>query len=120
VRVVNMHPVHGDLTFRLPKLRVRCLADRGRDGARRLEDVATNLDTLWVDMEALQVVLVWRARLDRATARDVSHLLVVSEPLGDPPRPPETHRPHVDAFEFDEADPEDDEPVIEPVEYVPD
>ena len=120
VRVVNMHPVHADMTFRLPKLRVRCLADRARDGARRLEEVATNLDTLWVDMEALQVVLVWRARLDRATARDVSHLLVVSEPLGDPTRPPETYRPHIDGFEFDEADPEDDEPVIEPVEYVPD
>jgi hypothetical protein len=119
VRIVNMHPVHGDLTFRLPKLRIRCLADRERDGARRLEDVATNLDTLWVDMEALQVVLVWRARLDRATARDVSHLLVVSERLGDSPRPPETYRPHIDEFELDEADPDDDEPVIEPVEYSP-
>jgi len=120
VRVINMHPVHSDLTFRLPKLRVRCLADRERDGARRLEDVATNLDTLWVDMEALQVVLVWRARLDREAARGVSHLLVVSERLGDSPRSPETYRPHIDGFEFDEADPEDDEPVIEPVEYSPD
>src|SRR5262249_38916862 len=91
IRVINMHPVHGDLTFRLPKLRIRCLADRGRDGVRRLEDMTTNLDTLWVDMDALRVVLVWRARLDQKAAPEVRHVLVVSERLGDSPRPAETY-----------------------------
>jgi hypothetical protein len=116
VRVVNMHPVHTDLTFRLPKLRVRCLADRERAGRRQLEDVPTHLDTLWVDMEALLVVLVWRARLDHQATAGLSHLLVVSEPLGTAPAPPEAHRRHLDAFEAGEAEPEDEEPVLEPVE----
>jgi hypothetical protein len=116
VRVVNMHPEHTDLTFRLPKLRVRCLADRERAGRRQLEDVPTHIDTLWVDMEALLVVLVWRARLDHQATEGLSHLLVVSEPLGTAPAPPEAHRRHIDAFEAEEAEPEDEEPVLEPVE----
>jgi hypothetical protein len=115
VRVVNMHPVHADLTFRLPKLRVRCLADCERAGGRELVDVPTRLDTLWVDMEALLTVLVWRARLDRQAAQGVRHLLVVSERLADAPAPAESHRHRLDAFEAEQAEPEDDEPVIEPV-----
>jgi hypothetical protein len=116
VRVVNMHPVHSDLTFRLPKLRVRCLADRERAGRRQLEDVPTHLDTLWVDMEALLLVLVWRARLDARAAESASHLLVVSEALGDAPASPETYRHLVDAYDAAEAEPADDEPLLEPVE----
>jgi hypothetical protein len=115
VRVVNMHPVHADVTFRLPKLRVRCLADRERAGDRELVDVPTHLDTLWVDMEALLAVLVWRARLDRQAAQGERHLLVVSERLADAPAPAESHRHRLDAFEAEQAEPEDDEPVIEPV-----
>ena len=116
VRVINMHPVHTDLTFRLPKLRVRCLADRERGGQRQLDDVATHLDTLWVDMDALLLVLVWRARLADWATEGVSHFLVVSEPLGDTPAAPEAYRRHIDRFEADEADPEDEEPVLEPLE----
>ena len=113
VRVVNMHPVHADLTFRLPKLRLRCLADRERAGGRELVDVPTHLDTLWVDMEALLAVLVWRARLDRQAAQGVRHLLVVSERLADAPAPPEAHRHRLDAFEAEQAEPEDEEPVVD-------
>lgn len=116
VRVVNMHPVHSDLTFRLPRLRIRCLADAERAGRRQLEDVPTHLDTLWIDMDALLLTLVWRARLDETTADGVRRLLVVSAPLGGAPTPPETHRHHVDAFEADQAEPEDEEPVLESVE----
>lgn len=76
----------------------------------------THLDTLWVDMERLLLVLVWRARLDHQTTEGVSHLFVVSESLGDAAAPPEAHRRHIDAFETEEAEPEDDEPVLEPIE----
>ena len=75
----------------------------------------THLDTLWVDKEALLVVLVWRARLDRQAAQGVRHLLVVSERLADAPAPAESHRHRLDPFEAEQAEPEDDEPVIEPV-----
>jgi hypothetical protein len=117
VRVVNMHPARADLTFRLPKLRVRCLAERERAGRRQLEDVPTHLDTLWVDTEALLLVLVWRARLDEKAAEELRHLLVLTEPLGDAPAPLEAHRHHIAAFEAAEAEPEDEEPVLEPVEF---
>jgi hypothetical protein len=112
VRVVNMHPVHVDLTFRLPKLRMRCLVDRRCEARRTLVDVPMHLDTLWVDMEALLVVLVWRARLDRQSARDASHVLVVSERLGNAAAAPDTYRPHLDAFEAEQADPDDAEPDL--------
>lgn len=114
VRVKNMHPVHSELAFPLPGIRVRCLADRERNGQRRLEDLPTNLDTLWLDMEALKLVLVWRARLPLAAAEGVGHLLVVSEPLGGQPVPPESYRRHIDEAEAAEADPE--EPEIEPAD----
>ncbi len=116
VRVVNMHPVHCDLTFRLPKIRMRCIAHRPGDEQRPLVDVPTHLDTLWVDMDALLVVLVWRARLDHAAARGVRHLLVVSERVGDAPAPAPAHLRHLDAFETDQAEPEIEEPVLEPIE----
>lgn len=118
VRVVNMHPTNAELTFQLPKVRVRCLADREREGRRQLEDVPTHLDTLWVDMEAMLVVLVWRARLVASAAEGVTHLVVISEPLGAAPSPPETYRHHVDEFEAAEIESEFEEPEIEPVEVV--
>lgn len=117
VRLVNMHAVHADLTFVLPKLRVRCLADRQREGRRQLEDLPTNLDTLWVDTEAMTLVLVWRARLLAGASAGVAWLVVVSEPLGSAPAPPEAYRHHVEAFEAEEAGPAD--PEIEPADVAP-
>jgi hypothetical protein len=116
VRVKNMHPVHVDLTFTLPKMRVRCLADREREAGRQLEDVPTHLDTLWVDMEAMMAVLVWRARLLDSAAAGVSHLLVISEPLESAASPPEAHRHHIDEFEAAEAEPDFGEQGLEPAD----
>jgi hypothetical protein len=69
VRLTNLHPIHSTLKFRLPGWRLRAIVagagshDWGAPGMP-LREVKVNLDTLWVDADALQLVLVWRARID--------------------------------------------------------
>ncbi len=69
VRLTNMHPVHATLKFRLPGWRLQAIVasagfyDRGAPQVA-LREVDINLDTLWVDADALQLVLVWRGRID--------------------------------------------------------
>jgi hypothetical protein len=92
VRVQNMHPEHRDLRFRLPGIRVRALLDRVVGGICRFEEIPMNLDTLWVDMDALQFVLVWRGRVAPTSADSTATVLLVDEPLSAAPRPPETYR----------------------------
>ena len=55
-----------------------------------------------------------------ASVEGVRHLLVISERVGDAPASPDAHRHHLDAFEAEEADPGDEEPVLEPVEAAAD
>jgi hypothetical protein len=69
VRLTNLHPVHSTLKFRLPGWRLRAIvASAGSDDwaapGIALREVKVNLDTLWVDADALQLVLVWRARIN--------------------------------------------------------
>jgi len=81
----NLHPEHPRLESRLPGLRVRSfLCDRGpgqQDSGFR--EIPMRLDTLWVDAETLQLVLVWRGHADVASVdhEDLSHVYVRSEPL---------------------------------------
>ena len=65
-----------------------------------------NLDTLWVDMEALQLVLVWRWRFSAPSLQDQERVLIVEEPLDSPARRPESYRPELlkHAVEEQEAD----------------
>ncbi|MEQ8768313.1 MAG: DUF2169 domain-containing protein [Planctomycetota bacterium] len=62
VRAINLHPEHQELRVRLPGQRLRCLlAEAG--AAMFREEIPLSCDTLWLDMDALKLVLVWRARL---------------------------------------------------------
>jgi uncharacterized protein YjbI with pentapeptide repeats len=89
----NLHPRHPDYRTRLPGLRPRCfLEERSGEpeagGEARLREVPVRLDTLWVDMDAEQAVLVWRGVTD---VRDEDHeeilsFFVTSESCGEPPR----------------------------------
>ncbi len=82
VRATNLHPEHPELSFRLPGTRLRCLvADEehtGFTGEARL-----SCDTLWLDMEALRLVLVWRGSLPRAVDAPEPDLWIVSDQIGD-------------------------------------
>ena len=86
----NLHPVHSEYTSRLPGIRVRCFVNKlpSPDSEQvQFLEVPMNLDTLWVDMEAEQVVLVWRGWTEVASEdhEDVQDIFVMYEPLSERP-----------------------------------
>ena len=57
----NMHPEHSMYRTYLPSMKARCfIHDRLKSDSDQLREVPMNLDTLWVDMDTEQLVLVWR------------------------------------------------------------
>ncbi len=88
----NLHPEIARYRSRLPGLRVRCFLHRygpGGSGELRFDEVTMHLDTLWVDMDAEKLILVWRGLTDIEDEKyqEVEHLFIVSEDLSDTPRP---------------------------------
>jgi uncharacterized protein YjbI with pentapeptide repeats len=87
----NMHPEHPVYRSRLPGVRPRLFLEQL---VRKLSDevafreVPLDLDTLWVDMDKEQLVLVWRGRAAVLSTKlkDVKNLLVLLEPLDAPAR----------------------------------
>lgn len=87
----NLRPEHSQYRTRLPGLRARCFVRRRHPGdseAAALEEVPMNLDTLWADLEAEQVVLVWRGNIPVASEdfEDIQDTLLISEQLATTPR----------------------------------
>jgi len=87
----NMHPEHPVYRSQLPGVRPRLFLEQlvrklGDEVAFR--EVPLDLDTLWVDMDKEQLVLVWRGRAPVLSAKlkDVKNLLVLLEPLDAPAR----------------------------------
>ncbi len=92
----NLHPKHAQYHSQLPGLRTRCfLNESSNDGNGRFifREVPLNLDTLWVDMEAEKLVLVWRGVADVKSEEheEIQHVFIVSENLQEPPRPVESY-----------------------------
>jgi hypothetical protein len=129
VRLTNLHPTHSYLTFFLPGLRLRAIvasagSEDGDLSGMSLREVNVNLDTLWVDADALQLALVWRARIDPRPGD--TRVLLVEEHVDNIPSSPEIYRPvlldldskeaeaarleaELDREEPDDEPPEDDE-----------
>jgi len=87
----NMHPEHSVYRSRLPGVRSRLFLEqlvRKTGDEVTFREVTLNLDTLWVDMDEEQLVLVWRGRAPVLSTKlkDVKNLLVLVEPLGAPTR----------------------------------
>lgn len=93
----NLHPQLPQLESRLPGMRVRVFLNRRDPDAGdaadedRQEEIRTVLDTLHVDTDAMTVDLAWRAgaAVQSPKATDVSHALVIWEPVQDEPKPAE-------------------------------
>lgn len=87
----NMHPENPVYRSQLPGVRPRLFLEQL---VQKLSDevafreVPLDLDTLWVDMDKEQLVLVWRGRAPVLSAKlkDVKNLLVLVEPLDAPAR----------------------------------
>lgn len=89
VRFENLHPKHPSYRAALPGIRIRCfLSEKIRD-ARRFREVPMSLDTLFVDADREQLVLVWRgvASVQGEEPTEIEHALCAQELLKDPPAP---------------------------------
>lgn len=84
----NLHPDFSVFESNLPGIRVRCFINRaGATSPGRFEEVTMNLDTLWVDMEAQSMVLLWRgvAAVASEEFEDVADVFIMDEPLAGQP-----------------------------------
>lgn len=86
LRFINLHPEIPDYRSDLPGIRIRCFTrTRSADPSigKSFQEISMKLDTLWVDMDAEQLVLVWRgwSRADSEEMEDIQDILVISEAL---------------------------------------
>ena len=84
----NLHPEHQRYKSKLPGLRVRCFVNKQINSEHapvEFDEVAMKLDTLWVDMEAEQLVLVWRGwtPVQSEDFEEVKHVFIVSEAVAE-------------------------------------
>lgn len=87
----NMHRARSTYETRLPGVRARVFLEQVTDPRRdevSFREVPLDLDTVWIDMETEQLVLVWRGRAPVLSTKlkDVRHILALVEPLAAPPR----------------------------------
>ncbi|MFO0550879.1 MAG: DUF2169 domain-containing protein [Polyangiaceae bacterium] len=83
----------------LPGLRPRAFAKhREADSTGPVEEIPLSLDTLWVDADALVLVLVWRGAIAVSSGPsrwssvdDIEAVMLAHEPLADPPLPAERY-----------------------------
>ncbi|MCU0723705.1 MAG: DUF2169 domain-containing protein, partial [Planctomycetes bacterium] len=99
VRIAGMHPDFPVLETRLPGIRPRWFVMQKKPKGEEFTELRLHLDTLWVDMKALQAVLVWRAvhPVSDRKLRDVLGHRIAAESLAGKPAPPEEHRRVFDA-----------------------
>jgi hypothetical protein len=82
----HLHALHPHFECALPGVRVRCFLDRPGDARRELFELPLALDTCFVDMDALRLVLVWRGRLAPVDVAQSRGWLLVEEKLDAPAR----------------------------------
>lgn len=89
VRLENLHPQHSSFEFRLPGVRVHAFYVRSVGSGFRHQEIGMRLDTLFVNMEAGTLVLVWRGLipLPHPDLEETDFVLVDSEILKETPKP---------------------------------
>lgn len=84
----NMHPQHARFECKLPGIRVRAFLDLPKGDAIALHEVPMHLDTVWVDVSAQKLVLLWRGvtKVSSAKYPEARRAYLVSEAMDTPPR----------------------------------
>lgn len=82
----NLHPAHPKYKSNLPGIRAKCFVNISAESESevdRFEELSLNLDTLWVDMEAEKIVLVWRGWMEVLSEdyEELKHVFILSEPV---------------------------------------
>ncbi|MDX2440592.1 MAG: DUF2169 domain-containing protein [Desulfobacterales bacterium] len=85
----NLHPTHSQYRSQLPCVRIRLFVNTCHKGSLndpQFKEVSVNLDTLWVDMEAEKLVLVWRGltAVQSEDYEEIQHIFIISEKLEAP------------------------------------
>jgi uncharacterized protein YjbI with pentapeptide repeats len=91
----NLHPEAPRFHSKLPGVRPRCFViDRTSNGDERFREVPLRLDTVWADVTAQILVLVWRGHLDVRTIKlkEVESISVALESMADEPNPAHVYR----------------------------
>ena len=88
----NLHPELPRLSVRLPGVRIRGFFEASDDLAddkvvEGLRELRLRLDTAWLDMEALRLVLVWRVGLYATHVAEEGVLLIGAERITDEAKP---------------------------------
>jgi hypothetical protein len=102
--VENMHPELSRLIVRLPGIRIRAFVEAAADlrdasaVVSGLRELRLRLDTVWLDMEALHLVLVWRAGLYAGHVAEGGALLIGAERIADEPKPVAIHAAQLTAL----------------------
>ncbi|MEZ4313533.1 MAG: DUF2169 domain-containing protein [Polyangiaceae bacterium] len=100
VYLQNLHPQEPLFSTFLPSLRIRAFVRR-KDGD--LREVAMALDTLLVEPDEGTLTLTWRGHtpVHEIDLTDVASMLLVSEPLAEPPKPAQEYTLLLEDFERD-------------------
>jgi len=82
----NLHKKHPNYKSRLPGLRIRSFINKlvnEKSAETDFIEVPLNLDTLWVDMEAEKLILVWRGWTEVSSEdyEEVRQIFIISEDL---------------------------------------
>ena len=87
----NMHPEIPTYVSRLPGLRLRWFLKEILDGVTKFREVEMKIDTLQVNMDREELILVWRgvSPVESKTLAEIPHQYVVSEKVGSIPVSPE-------------------------------
>jgi uncharacterized protein YjbI with pentapeptide repeats len=87
VRCTNLHPDHSEFEFQLPGERVRCFYSEVIQSPIGFVEVPMLLDTLWIDLAAEKLVLVWRGNIDltKGPIGETDRAFYVSEPVSEAP-----------------------------------
>tara|TARA_R110001599_G_scaffold185680_1_gene379943 strand:+ start:33997 stop:36165 length:2169 start_codon:yes stop_codon:yes gene_type:complete len=83
----NLHPTRSQFHTQLPGMRIRLFINELKQASNdtHFKEVSVNLDTLWVDMEAEKLVLVWRgiSPVQTEDYEEIQHIFICSEPLNE-------------------------------------
>ncbi len=84
----NLHPTVGQYHATLPGLRLRVFTEIAASGgsAPDFRETEVHLDTLWVDTDTAQLILVWRGVIAVASSdyEELRHVFITSEPMDRP------------------------------------
>lgn len=79
----HLHPDHPTYTSALPGVRARILVERTDAEEGALQELPLHLDTLFADMDAERLILLWRGTVDVPDDElsDVATLVILEDPL---------------------------------------